>query len=252
MRREVARERAHVESLMEAVRVRDEFLTVASHELKTPLTTFQLQLGAIQKGLSSPSRNDVGERLELARRSVRQLTRLVETLLDVSQLTTGRLRLEPATVDLAALVGEVVAATEEEARRLGTPLSMRLESPLAGCFDPDRMEQVIQNLLSNALKFGKGRPVEVTLQSDGNMVRLSVVDHGIGIHPSDRDRIFDRFERAVSVRNYGGLGLGLWVTRQVVEAHQGAILVEETPGGGATFHVRLPRQGQGGSSGPLN
>ena len=252
MRREVARERARVESLLEAVRVRDEFLSVASHELKTPLTSFQLQLGAIEKGLSQVSQHNVGERLELARRSVRQLTRLVETLLDVSQLTTGRLRLEPATVDLAALVGEVVAATEEEARRLGTPLSVRLESPLAGCFDPDRMEQVIQNLLSNALKFGKGRPVEVTLQSDGNMVRLSVVDHGIGIHPSDRDRIFDRFERAVSARNYGGLGLGLWVTRQVVEAHQGAILVEETPGGGATFHVRLPRQGQGGSSGPLN
>jgi signal transduction histidine kinase len=252
MRREVARERARVENLLEAMRARDEFLSIASHELKTPLTAFQLQLGAIQKGLSPLSQNNIGERLDLARRSVRRLARLIETLLDVSQLTTGRLQLEPARVDLAALVSEVVAATEEEARRLGTPLLVQLERPLTGYVDSDRMEQVVHNLLSNALKFGKGRPVEVILRSEGNTVWLTVVDHGIGIHQSERARIFERFERAVSARNYGGLGLGLWVTRQMVEAHQGSILVEETPGGGATFHVRLPRHGQGEAAGPRN
>ncbi|WP_257454666.1 hybrid sensor histidine kinase/response regulator [Archangium lipolyticum] len=250
MRQEVARERAQVESLMEAVRARDDFLSVASHELKTPLTSFQLNLNAIERGLRHVSHPSVGERLDVARRSVRRLARLIETLLDVSQLTTGRLQLEPERVDLATLVGEVVAASEEEAQRQGTPLNVHLESPLTGCFDRDRMEQVVHHLLSNALKFGQGRPVEVSLRSDGSGAAvLSVVDHGIGIPPADRARIFERFERAVSVKNFGGLGLGLWVTRQVVEAHQGAIRVEDTPGGGATFHIQLPRHCRGGGAG---
>ncbi|WNG52867.1 response regulator [Archangium minus] len=249
MRRDVARERARVESLMEAIRARDDFLSVASHELKTPLTAFQLNLNAIERGLSRTSEHNIGDRLDVARRSVRRLARLIETLLDVSQLSTGRMQLMPEQVDLSALVGEVVANTQDEARKLKTPLSVRIESPLAGHFDPDRMEQVVHNLLSNALKFGQGQPVEVSLRSEGNVVQLSVVDHGIGIPPEDRDRVFERFERAVPVRNYGGLGLGLWVTRQVVEAHQGTILVEETPGGGATFHVRLPRNGRVSSAG---
>ncbi|HYO58260.1 ATP-binding protein [Archangium sp.] len=249
MRREVARERAHVEALMEAVRARDDFLSVTSHELKTPLTTFQLNLNAIERGLSQVSKHNVGERLDVARRSVRRLARLIETLLDVSQLTTGRLQLSFTQVDLATLVSEVVADAEEEARRQGTPLFVRVEAPLAGSVDPDRMAQAVHHLLSNALKFGQGRPVEVTLRSEESSVVLTVVDHGIGIPPSDRARIFDRFERAVSVRNYGGLGLGLWVTRQIVEAHQGAIHVEDTPGGGATFHIRLPLGGRAGSPG---
>ncbi|QRN95145.1 response regulator [Archangium violaceum] len=245
MRQEVARERARVEHLMEAVRARDDFLTVASHELKTPLTSFQLNLNAIERGLSHLSQHSVGERLDVARRSVRRLARLIETLLDVSQLTTGRLQLEPERVDLASLVGEVVADSQDEARRQGTSLNVHIESPLTGCFDRDRMEQAVHHLVSNALKFGQGRPVEVSLRSNGNGAVLTVVDHGIGIPPADRARIFERFERAVSVRNFGGLGLGLWVTRQVVEAHQGAIHVEDTPGGGATFHVQLPRHGRG-------
>ena len=111
------------------------------------------------------------------------------------------------------------------------------------------MAQVVHHLLSNALKFGQGRPVDITLRSEEKVVVLSVVDHGIGIPASDRARIFERFERAVPVRNYGGLGLGLWVTRQVVEAHQGAIHVEDTPGGGATFHIHLPLGGPPASPG---
>jgi signal transduction histidine kinase len=249
MRREVAWERAHAEKLGEAVRARDDFLSIASHELKTPLTAFQLNLSAIERGLSQVSQVTIGDRLEVARRSVRRLARLIEMLLDVSQLTTGRLKLSPAQVDLATIVSDVVAASEEEARRLGTLLSVQLESPLPGNFDPERMGQVVHHLLSNALKFGQGRPVELSLRSQGNGVVLTVVDHGIGIPPDDRARIFERFERAVSVRQYGGLGLGLWVARQVVEAHQGAIRVEDTPGGGATFHIHLPLDSRVGSPG---
>jgi signal transduction histidine kinase len=242
MRREVAQERARAESLLESVRARDEFLAVASHELKTPLTAFQLQLDAIERGLSELSGQRVGERLVSARRSVQRLAHLIETLLDVSQLATGRLQLALARVDLSALVREVVTDIEEEARRLGTPLLSRIESPVAGHVDPERIAQVVQSLLSNALKFGQGQPVEIVLRCEERQALLTVVDHGIGIRPEDRKRIFERFERAVSTRHYGGLGLGLWVTRQVVEAHQGAIRVEETPGGGATFEILLPLQ----------
>ncbi|HZH75514.1 MAG TPA: ATP-binding protein [Archangium sp.] len=253
MRREVAWERAHSEKLGEAVRARDDFLSVASHELKTPLAAFQLNLTAIERGLSQVSQSTIGDRLEVARRSVRRLARLIELLRDVSQLTTGRLQLSPEQVDLATIVSTVVATSEEEARRLGTPLSVHLESPLAGHFDPERMGQVVHHLLSNALKFGQGRPVELSLRAQGGSVVLSVVDHGIGIAPNDRARIFERFERAVSVRQYGGLGLGLWVARQVVEAHQGTIRVEDTPGGGATFHIHLPLASRVGSpSTPVN
>jgi signal transduction histidine kinase len=244
MRREVAQERARAESLLESVRARDEFLAVASHELKTPLTAFQLQLDAIERGLSELSQLKVGERLNSARRSVQRLAHLIEMLLDVSQMATGRLQLALARVDLSALVREVVTAIEEEASRLGTPLRARIESPVAGHFDPERMAQVVQSLLSNALKFGQGQPVEISLRCEESGVLLTVVDHGIGIRPEDRTRIFERFERAVSMRNYGGLGLGLWMTRQVVEAHQGAIRVEETPGGGATFEILLPLREQ--------
>jgi signal transduction histidine kinase len=181
----VAWERAHAEKLVEAVRARDDFLSIASHELKTPLAAFQLNLNAIERGLSQMSQSTLGERLEMARRSVRRLAKLIEMLLDVSQLTTGRMELSPAQVDLATIVSDVVASSEEEARRLGTPLSVHLESPVAGHFDPNRMGQVVHHLLSNALKFGQGRPVELSLRSQGPTVVLSVVDHGIGIPPDE-------------------------------------------------------------------
>ncbi|EPX63519.1 hypothetical protein D187_005925 [Cystobacter fuscus DSM 2262] len=243
MRREVARERAQVEHLLEAVRARDDFLSVASHELKTPLTIFQLQIGAIERSLNASSQPGIGERLDTARRSARRLAGLIETLLDVSQLTTGRMQLSRAQVELGELVRGVVLAHQGEARRQGCTVRLQLEGSLEGFFDRERMEQVFHHLLSNALKFGAGHPVDVTLREEGGGVTLSVVDHGIGIPAVDRQRVFERFERAVPVRNYGGLGLGLWVIRQVVEAHHGHIRIEETPGGGATFHVHVPRHG---------
>ncbi|ATB33417.1 sensor histidine kinase [Melittangium boletus] len=241
MRRQVAQERVRVDNLLEAVRARDEFLSLASHELKTPLTAFQLQLGAIERSVNKASPHDIGERLVSARRSVRRLASLVETLLDVSRLAPGRIQLALEPLDLTALVEEMVSAHQDEARRQGSTLVAQVEPSLGGFFDRSRMEQVLQHLLSNALKFGRGRPVELSLREEGPLLELSVVDHGIGIPEVDRHRVFERFERAVPVRHYGGLGLGLWVMRQVIEAHHGSILIQETPGGGATFLVRLPR-----------
>ncbi|RKG70628.1 response regulator [Corallococcus sp. CA054B] len=240
MRGEMANERARAENLTAALRARDDFLSVAAHELRTPLAAFQLHLELVERGLGKDAPPKALERLKQARSFIRRLAMLVDVLMDVSQITSGRLKITRTDVDLGDLLVEVTRFAEEEARRDGTPLTVDVKGPVMGAFDPSRISQVVHNLIANALKFGRGRPVDVTLQPDGEVVRLSVVDHGIGIKPEDRERIFDRFERAVSTHHYGGLGLGLWVSRQVVEAHQGRIDVEDTPGGGTTFRVTLP------------
>ncbi|MCY1035761.1 ATP-binding protein [Corallococcus sp. BB11-1] len=240
MRREMADERARAEGLAEALRARDDFLSVAAHELRTPLAAFQLHLELAERSLGRDAPARALERMKHARSFIRRLALLVDVLMDVSQITSGRLKLTRTDVDLAELLVEVTRFAEEEARREGTQLTVTVDGPVMGAFDAPRICQVVHNLVANALKFGRGKPVDVTLRPDGAVVRLCVVDHGIGIKPEDRDRIFERFERAVSTHHYGGLGLGLWVSRQVVEAHQGHIDVEDTPGGGTTFRVTLP------------
>jgi len=243
MRGEVARQESLSASLREAVRARDDFLSVASHELKTPLTSFQLQLELLRKGLGPAPEARLAERVSSAGRQVQRLASLVETLLDVSQITTGRLLLKRDRLDLASLVAEGVDRMREELARAGCSVTLEADGSLVGAYDRQRLEQVVRNLLSNALKYGEGRPIEVALKRADARVRLSVTDHGIGIARDDHERIFERFERAVSVRHYGGLGLGLWLVRQIVEAHGGSISVTDTPGGGATFRLELPVEG---------
>jgi signal transduction histidine kinase len=240
MRQELFRREALEAGLREAVHARDEFLSVASHELKTPLTRFRLQLDLVERGLSEESRGRVGARLETASHTVRRLASLIETLLDVSSINTGQLHLHFHEVDLRALVAGAVEDVRDEAARGGSTLSFQGKATLMARCDRMRISQVIKNLLSNAVKFGMSKPVEVRLEAQGGTARVTVADHGIGIAPRDQSRIFERFERAVSSRHYGGFGLGLWIARQVVEAHSGHITVTPTPGGGATFTLELP------------
>ncbi len=249
MRGEVARQDALTTSLREAVRARDEFLSVASHELKTPLTRFQLQLELIRRGLGTVPEAQLAERVMSAGRQVQRLALLVETLLDVSQITTGRLQLKRERVDLSLLVGDAVARMQEELTRAGCQVVFETDAPVVGSYDRLRMEQVVRNLLSNALKYGPGRPIGLALMREGARSRLRVTDHGMGIAREDQERIFERFERAVSVRNYGGLGLGLWLVRQIVEAHGGSVVMTDTPGGGATFILDLPADDNPASTG---
>jgi PAS domain S-box-containing protein len=229
----------------EGVRLRDEFLSVASHELKTPLTPLALRLAQLKREAqgSQPDqrpRERELRHLEVAERQVRKLAELVGDLLDVSRLSTGRMKLELEPVDLSALAGEVASRFEPEAERAGCPLELRVPSSLVGQWDRLRLEQVVTNLVSNALKYGAGKPVHITLDSDGARAQLTVRDEGIGIAPVDLQRIFGRFERAVSERHYGGLGLGLYVTRQFVQAMGGTVEAESVLGHGATFTVKLP------------
>jgi signal transduction histidine kinase len=241
MRRELSRQEVITASLREAVQARDEFLSVASHELKTPLAAFRLQLDLINRELSPESREQLSGRISSASRQVQRLHLLVETLLDVSLLSMGRLMLQLEEVDLSRVVAETVERMRGELDRSGSSVMLELEGPLVGRYDRLRLEQLVTNLLSNAARYGEGKPIEVRVQEVAGTALLRVKDQGIGIAPESADRIFERFERAVSGRKYGGLGLGLWIARQVVEAHGGQIHVESAPGQGATFTVELPR-----------
>jgi signal transduction histidine kinase len=242
-RRELVRQEALAEGLQASLRSRDDFLSVASHELKTPLAAFQLQLELIDRNLSPETRIQVGERILQAGKHARRLTQLVETLLDVSELMSGRLELRLEETDLTRVVSEALARLDDVLKHAECAVTLRAEdaSSLWAQVDRRRLEQVLVHLVHNASKYGAGQPIEVRLAlGSEETLCLEVIDHGTGIGPQDKLRVFERFERAVSVRRYGGLGLGLWVSRQWVEAHGGRLLVEDTPGGGATFRMELP------------
>jgi PAS domain S-box-containing protein len=226
-------------SATEAIALRDEFLSIASHELNTPLTPLKMQLDSLRRGRFPAGR--VAEKLDSASRQVTRLTRLVSELLDVSRIRSGRLDLEPEPFDLAALLEEVAARLRDEAEQAGVTITVRTDGPCIGSWDRMRIDQVVTNLMTNAIKYGGGKPVDIVLADTGDGVRISVRDHGIGIAPEHQRRIFERFERAASPRYYGGFGLGLWIARQIVEASGGTIAVESAPDEGATFVVRLPR-----------
>jgi PAS domain S-box-containing protein len=230
-----------------AVRLRDEFLSVASHELKTPLTPLNLTLTTLSRELQERDGEAQAERLhrylQVARRQVMKLSMLISALFDVSRISQGKLTLELTEVDLGEVLGEVVAWFAPEAARVGSELRVEGAARVSGRWDRLRLEQVITNLLSNAIRYGAGRPIHARVEVEGELARLVVRDEGIGIAPEALERIFGKFERAVSDRHYGGLGLGLYITRSIVEALGGSVQVESRPGEGATFSVELPRSG---------
>ena len=240
-RRALDEERLQRARAEEAVRLREEFLLIASHELKTPLTTLQLDLYGIQQDLSGDW-SKVRRKLDRANRSVARLSALVESLLSVSRLAQGKLTLNPAPMDLAEVVVQVVDGMREQAGKAGCDLEVQAPAPILGNWDRLRIEQVVVNLLVNAVKYGAGSPIEVDVRytDTSASAMIEVSDHGPGVAEADLVRIFQRFERASSIRHYGGLGLGLYVSREIVETHGGSITASNRPEGGAMFSVRLP------------
>ncbi len=237
--RRLVAETAARHAAQEAVAARDDFLAIAGHELRTPLTALLFHAEALSRGAAALPPEAAARTAKLAR-SARRIARLVDDLLDVTRISVGRLSLEREPVDLAEVAREVVVRNAEPAALAGSPLRLDAPRPVHGSFDPGRIEQVLDALLANALKYGRGRPVDVGVGAEGGTARITVRDQGIGVAPEDQARIFERFERAASARHYGGLGLGLWIVRQVVEAHGGRISVQSRPGDGATFTVELP------------
>jgi PAS domain S-box-containing protein len=228
-----------------ALRAREEFLSIASHELRTPVSALVLQLEALRRGAGHLSTEQLLTRTETARRGTQRLQRLVEVLLDVSRSSYEpmELRLELEQVDLAALAREVAGRFAEQLAQAGCALHVHAPEPVLGTWDALRLEQVVTNLLSNAAKYGAGHPVELRVGMQGASAWLSVRDGGIGIAPEDQGRLFERFGRVVSERHYGGFGLGLWIVRRICEALGGSVGVQSAAGQGSLFTVELPLAG---------
>jgi PAS domain S-box-containing protein len=235
--------RLYAES-QEATRLREEFLSIASHELRTPLSALQLQMQSLDANLKKPNFDPVKMqgKMAIAQRQVDRLTRLISELLDVSRIQAGRLELDREETDIVEVIRDVATRFAGEIERSSTPLELDLNGPIIGAFDRLRVDQIVTNLLHNAIKYGRGQPVMLSVSGDEESVRIAFADHGIGISPVDVQRIFGRFERAVSSRSYGGMGIGLFIVDQIVKAHGGEIHVSSELGCGSRFEVTLPRR----------
>jgi signal transduction histidine kinase len=233
-----ALDKAHLyEVAREAIRARDELLVLAAHELRTPLTALQLMTDNLLRKARSSADPSETTRFEGVAKQVRRFGTLVDHIFDALTMRAEGVLLVTAPCDLAGLVKRRVGAVAE---RANGRIAIDVSAPVVGRWDGARLEQVVDQLLDNALKFGEGKPIDVRLRADVTEAELSVRDHGMGIPPERLQWLFDPFERAVPKEHFGGLGLGLYIARMIVEAHGGAIRAISHPGGGATFVVRIP------------
>lgn len=231
--------------LENAVRMRDDFMSIVSHELKTPLNTLilevqlrKLQLG--RKNLAAFSEDKLQLMVDKDERQIQSLIRLIDDMLDVSRIRTGKLSIRPTQVDLGKLVASVVENFAPQMEASGCTLLFQRPEPVIGLWDEFRIEQVLANLLTNAMRYGAGQPVQVNVSTTAAGACIEVRDHGIGISQKSLERIFCQFERAEGSESSAGLGLGLFIAEQIIKAHSGLIQVESEEGKGALFRVLLP------------
>ena len=239
-------ERIAIEKNKISLKLRDEFISIAAHELNTPLTALTLQLHLINKLLPEVGslENSTGKTLQNLTQSsviqVERLSALIENLLDTTRASTGKLYIEKSKADLTEVVKKAIKLQEIELEKAKCLINLNLEPSVSGEFDASRIEQVITNLLKNAIKYGAGKPIEIELHQKDSIAKLVICDHGIGLDEESKVRIFNRFERASSMKTYAGLGLGLYLSKKIVSAHGGTIKVESKPGSGSCFTVKLP------------
>ncbi len=234
---------ARIAELEAELRARDDFLAIAAHELRNPMTPIR---GRVELLLANARRTPeavpkaIVQGLERLERLVDAYLRRASVLLDVSRINSDNLSLQPTDTDLSAIVRQAVTSMIPAAERAGSRLRLHLQDGVIGHCDETAMEQILENLLSNAIRYGCGQPIEVAFSRNGEKARLSVRDEGIGISKDDQAQIFERFRRLNRNRTNGGFGVGLWITRQLVEAMRGEIVVSSNPGAGSTFAVTLP------------
>lgn len=238
---------ANTETLNKALKIRDEFLSIASHELKTPLTSLTLQ---VQQNLKMIKNNDpavfekerITKNADQTYRLIGRLNRLVEDMLDVSKIKAGQLIVNLGSNDLLKTAQVVLERLENffTVHKVRTPV-IEIKGQTQAVFDPSRLEQVVSNLIENALKYGNGQPISLTIESDARSVSLSVKDNGIGINPELKERIFNRFERGVDPNEVSGFGLGLFISKEIMDAHNGSISAVSIAGQGSTFKITLPK-----------
>lgn len=237
--------KAAEDELRRAIEARDEFFSFATHELKDPLSSLLLSVEVLRRMTRKQGTIPADvllQRLDVSKRQGERLAGMIENLLDVARIHNDRVQPDLEALDLCELAHDVVARFQESARESGTSLAVEPCPPTIGYFDRMLLEHVVGNLVSNALKYGAGRPVVVRLGGDDETAVLEVEDHGTGIAEADLGRVFERFERAASGHREKSLGLGLYIVRNLVESHGGTIGVRSTLGVGSTFTVRLPRK----------
>jgi signal transduction histidine kinase len=226
----------------EALQARDEFLSIAAHEIRGPITSVHMAVQGLKQGRVSP---EVAPRLyEIIEREDRRLVRFVNELLELGSIQGGGLYFKFEEVDLGDIVRDAASRLGAEITRSGSSLSITTEGRIVGHWDRMRLDEVVSNLLLNAINFGLGKPIAVHVKQDQEITTLEVRDQGIGIPPEMHERIFNPFQRAVSARNYGGLGLGLFIVRTIVSGLGGTVRVESQPETGSTFIVELPSGSQ--------
>jgi predicted ATPase/signal transduction histidine kinase/tRNA A-37 threonylcarbamoyl transferase component Bud32 len=226
----------------DAIRVRDEFLSTASHELRTPVTSVSLVIQSLLRGARSEGPSVPLPTLLLAEQQTQRLTALIEQLLDVTRIQAGRLMLVLDSFDLVAEVRRILVRMQPQIDQAESSVTLDAPESLVVRWDRSRIDQLVTNLVGNALTYGGKQPIEVTVARTTDGVLLVVRDHGIGIAQDRLGYIFERFARAASARHYGGLGLGLFIARQIVAAHHGTIRVDSELGRGSSFIVELPLQ----------
>ena len=232
---ELPSEGLDIETLMEALFYRDEFLSIASHELKTPLTSIKLQAQVFKRHSKTQgdtyAKEKVDRMVEQIDAQTTRLMKLVNDMLDISRIRSGQLRMIKENFDLSEAIYEVALKYNQSS------IELEIENKIEFFGDKERLCGVLTKLLDNALKYGKGQPIQVKLMKKKNKITLSVKDHGQGITTEDQVRIFHRFQRAVAASEVSGLGLGLYIAREITEAHGGKISVKSEYGVGSVFNV---------------
>lgn len=231
--------------LEHAVRMRDDFMSIVSHEVRTPLNGLiletQLRKLHLAKGnVAAFTLDKLSAMVDRDERQIKSLIRLIEDMLDVSRIRTGKLSIRPSRFDLAQLVSNLLESFSAQMSNAESTLSFTAEGPVMGTWDEFRIEQVVVNLLTNALRYGSHNPIDVRVYCDGGQARVDVLDHGIGVSEENQKRIFQQFERVSANHVIAGLGLGLFISEQIAAAHGGSISIDSEEGKGSLFRVSLP------------
>ena len=233
----------HLNSLLqETIKNRDDFLSVASHELKTPLTSLRLQLGILERKIHAEeiNRERFISMVQQGQKSIGQISKVVEEMLDIARISTGRFALDKEEFHLDRFVAELVERIRPNILESHNSITFEADDSVPGEWDKFRIEQVIMNIIMNAALYAKSTNIHIRVWKEGQLAKVSIHDNGIGISSHEHEKIFQRYERGESSKDYRGLGIGLYLVREIISLHNGHISLESELGKGAKFNISLP------------